>query len=304
MILCYSYENWETTGHWRPEAALARGVQDLGYAIDWRDPKTYAPEPCEAAILAGDRGYSQCIMRDLAERKVPFLCVTDGMVRRQNEWAQVRMRPGLKAMQNRDCYWTVAKNGPAAYGRHVDYAMATPERWKRLGAMLFPWRMGGVSILYACQRYPIAFDGRNRHEWIVKSALDIASITARPFVVRPHPGAMMCEPDKALAIYRALHDTLGDRVQVSENTLASDLRNAWAVVTYDSNIAVEAVIAGTPAFTGGRSMAERVACLDLSRIEDPPRLDRTQWAHWIANCQWTTDELRAGTPWQVLMGVK
>jgi len=157
---------------------------------------------------------------------------------------------------------------------------------------------------YACQRYPIAFDGRNRHEWIVKSALDIASITARPFVVRPHPGAMMCEPDKALAIYRALHDTLGDRVQVSENTLASDLRNAWAVVTYDSNIAVEAVIAGTPAFTGGRSMAERVACLDLSRIEDPPRLDRTQWAHWIANCQWTTDELRAGTPWQVLMGVK
>lgn len=72
----------------------------------------------------------------------------------------------------------------------------------------------------------------------------------------------------------------------------------------NSNIAVEAVIAGTPAFTGGRSMAERVACLDLSRIEDPPRLDRTQWAHWIANCQWTTDELRAGTPWQVLMGVK
>jgi hypothetical protein len=303
-VVCYSYETWETNGQWRPEAALARGVQDAyGYEIQWRDPKAYEPEPCEAAILAGDRGWSARIMRDLATRRAPFLCVTDGMVRRQNEWAQVPLRAGLQCPENRDCYWTVAKDGPAAYGQHGDYAMARPERWKTLGAMLSPWRPDGA-ILIACQRYPIAFDGQNRHEWLLLAVLNLAGITRRPFVVRPHPGAMMAEPDSALALYRTLHDALGDRVQRSENSLVSDLRSAWAVVTYDSNIAVEAVIAGVPAFVGGRSMAERVACQDLTRIECPPRPDRDQWARWIATCQWTTAELLAGEPWQALMGEK
>jgi hypothetical protein len=69
-------------------------------------------------------------------------------------------------------------------------------------------------------------------------------------------------------------------------------------VTFNSNSAVDAVLAGVPAYVedeGG--MAFDVASHTVGEIHRP---DRAQWAHDLAYCQWTVDEMASGATWEHL----
>jgi hypothetical protein len=80
-----------------------------------------------------------------------------------------------------------------------------------------------------------------------------------------------------------------------------DLQGAHAVVTFNSNTGVDAVIAGVPIFTIDRgSMAWEVSDHDLSEIEKPNLYDREQWAHNLAYTQWTMAEMAGGWAWSHL----
>jgi hypothetical protein len=76
----------------------------------------------------------------------------------------------------------------------------------------------------------------------------------------------------------------------------SALRNAWAVINWNSGPGVQAVINGVPAFVGPTSLATPVANLDLTKIENPSRPDRSQWVDLIASTEWTLEELITGYP--------
>ncbi|HNT88271.1 MAG TPA: hypothetical protein PKL84_10445, partial [Candidatus Hydrogenedentes bacterium] len=90
-------------------------------------------------------------------------------------------------------------------------------------------------------------------------------------------------------------------IESTAHTFAEELGNAWAVVTYDSNAALEAMIAGVPVFTLGQSMIDACANKDLSKIESPLRPDRQQLMHWIAYTQYNPDEFKAGLPCKILI---
>jgi len=78
-------------------------------------------------------------------------------------------------------------------------------------------------------------------------------------------------------------------------SLADDLATARCVVTWNSNSAVEAVLAGVPAVVMNRGgMAWPVAGHELAL---PPKPDRTAWAHRLAWCQWREFEMRSGACW-------
>lgn len=93
------------------------------------------------------------------------------------------------------------------------------------------------------------------------------------------------------------------RAKTAAVPLTKDLERCHAVVTLNSNAAVEAIIEGTPAFVGPWSAARPVArSLDeMFSIENPLYSDhRERWLAHLAYGQFTFDEFRTGEAWKIL----
>jgi hypothetical protein len=94
------------------------------------------------------------------------------------------------------------------------------------------------------------------------------------------------------------------RQKFTKKPLAQDFMNAWCVVCHTSNCAVDAIMAGIPAFTTGQCAASPMTLSDLSLIEYPLYPDgRMNWAGVLAANQWTLDEIKAGHCWKKLNGI-
>jgi hypothetical protein len=68
------------------------------------------------------------------------------------------------------------------------------------------------------------------------------------------------------------------------------------VVNWNSGPGSQAILNGVPAFVGASSLAAPVGNLDLSAIENPVRLDRTEWLEQLAHTEWTLEEIETGEP--------
>lgn len=157
---------------------------------------------------------------------------------------------------------------PNAYQHHW-VQPGTEARLAQWGVRLEPWSCGGRHILLVppgpvlCRQFGLG-------DWEARTLAELHAITRREIRVS----------------YK------GDPVPLAER-----LRDCHAVVTYSSNVAVDAIVAGVPAFCAPMAAAAPVAgrLQDLERdIECPPRPDRTAWACGLAAGQWTVDELRRG----------
>lgn len=185
-------------------------------------------------------------------------------------------------------FYTVGWNG--LNGRAEYFNEDSPaDRWEKLGIELRPWRRDGRHIIISGQ---VPTDGSvalvDILQWCEEQAINVRCWTNRPLVFRPHPLAR----DVAFEIPGATR---------SEKSLAADLAEAWAVVTYNSTSSSMAVIDGIPVFTADRgSMAWEVSNHDLKKIETPVLFDRAQWAYNLAYTQWSLDEINAGLAWEHL----
>jgi hypothetical protein len=126
------------------------------------------------------------------------------------------------------------------------------------------------------------------HEaWLAETARALAQATSRPIVYRPHP----------LGPGQPVPGTTPSR----DRSFEEALDGAWACVTFSSNAAVEAALAGVPVFACDEgSMALPIASRDLSEIERPALPDREQWAFDLAYAQWTLEEFANGSCWRHL----
>jgi hypothetical protein len=105
-------------------------------------------------------------------------------------------------------------------------------------------------------------------------------------VLRPHPKA----PTLPM---------LG--VRTTAGTLAEDLAGAKLCVTWNSNSAVDSVLAGVPCVVHDRgSMAWEVTSHSLDEPVTMP--ERLNWVSWLAWQQWAPEELANGYAWQTLRG--
>lgn len=160
------------------------------------------------------------------------------------------------------------------------------DRFKELDVQVKDWRKDGDHIL-VCGQIPwdASVDHIDINKWLAE-AINELSDCGREIVFRPHP---LCPIVPIL------------ECGYSVDLLADDLKDAWAVVTYNSNTAVEAAIAGIPVFAFDQgSMALSIASKDLKDIDAPKMPDRAQWLHDIAYAQWTPDEMREGLAWRHL----
>lgn len=79
------------------------------------------------------------------------------------------------------------------------------------------------------------------------------------------------------------------------------VKNAYAVVTVNSNSGVDAIMKGTPVLNyNDRSMVWDLAMKKPEELLNPSTPDRSQWGYDIAYAQWLPEEISNGEAWEHL----
>lgn len=158
------------------------------------------------------------------------------------------------------------------------------DRWERFGIQIRPWRTGEHIVVAAPDEKPCKFYGIELEQWINSTVHTLQQFTDRPIVVRKRAPRRI------------------DRIQT--DTLQTALQGAHALVTFNSNAAVESVLMGVPVFTMAPNAAEPVASQDLSQIETPYYADQDKlyaWASSLAYSQFHVSELQDGSAMKMLL---
>lgn len=136
-----------------------------------------------------------------------------------------------------------------------------------LGLEVKPWRKSGRHVLvYLSSPTHARFFGLENYER--ETVDELRRHTDRPIVVRRK------------------HELVA---------LEQELAECWAVVTWSSKLACEAILAGVPAFTGLESGASAVSAGTLAMIERPSLCEfRREWANALAWGQFTVAEIASG----------
>jgi len=194
-------------------------------------------------------------------------------------------------MLRRGSTWKLGLNGTgstAYYGTEL-----TPGRAEKLRLTAKPWTNTGYNIVIAAQRSESEqWAGQPPTvAWLTETAGKIREYTDRPIVIRPHPRQRIgAVPDCVIQMPNPVQGTY-DNFDYDQC-----LKTAWAVINHNSGPGSQAVLAGVPAFVDSTSLAAPVGNLDLSRINDPARPDRTAWLEQLAHTEWYTEEIASGLP--------
>lgn len=168
-------------------------------------------------------------------------------------------------------------NGLAEFP-HVE---ATADRFEENFTMQ-PWKTGGDYVLIMGQvPGDQSLRGMDLMPWYGQVAMNAQTAYEMPVMFRQHP----------LSLPRGRQRPR--YTQPSVGSLQEALDGAAVVVTFNSNSAVDAVVAGVPSVALDRgSMAWDVSAHRLGDIRRP---DREAWAHRLAWRQWIIGEIEDGT---------
>jgi hypothetical protein len=147
------------------------------------------------------------------------------------------------------------------------------------------WKKDGRAILIApAANKSCTYYGYNLKDWLEATIAEIRKYTDRPIIVR----------DRSIRQFR-----------IKENGIYHqfDRDNIFALVTYNSMAAVEAIGYGIPTFTSAPCAANEMCLQDLSKIETPYYPDSEQvlaWQHWLAYCHYLPQESVTNVPWELI----
>lgn len=210
-----------------------------------------------------------------------------GEIIRQHQAAGKRVLILEKGFVKRDEYFHIGWNGLNGRADFCNAGMSS-DRWDKLGVKLDNWQVDRPEwTIVVCGQVP--WDASVQHsdhvEWCQETLAILRAGTARHLVFRPHPAVAG----------RIDYGVPG--VEVSTEPLDEVLSGAHAVVTFNSNSAVEAVIRGVPVFVSDQgAMVKDVANWQLADIERPVKPPRQQWAADLAYTQWNLTEMARGDP--------
>ena len=165
--------------------------------------------------------------------------------------------------------------------QHSNIVERPADRWKQLQFPIQPRKTGSHILLVTPSEKSCKFYNIELNTWKTETINAIKKYTDRPIIIR----------DKT------------SRQNRLSNTIFHDLRNAHALVTFNSIAAVESVVYGVPAFTLAPTAADPVCDKNLSNIENPTIYDMdylNTWANHIAYGQFHIDEFKDGSAWRIL----
>lgn len=199
---------------------------------------------------------------------------------------------GLIRSHNRSAYNRVCIDGgtPNAYLMRVQ---RNCERWEALRIELQPRRAvtADMPIVYAnnSQKVHDYWDLGPAQAYTKNIITEIKRLATKvPVMYRPKRTLVdICKmKGVALSLY--------------PDTIETTLENARVLVTYGSNCAINAIMAGIPAICLGPCAANPVSGNSLEQLRDPPfpsEADRYRWLCNVAWCQWSAGEMKAGIAW-------
>ena len=180
-------------------------------------------------------------------------------------------------------YWhRIVKNNL----QHHELIERPSDRFKTFGKKFVPWKKDGRKILIAApDEKPMKFYEKDLKNWLAETVDTIKQHTDRPVEVRHR--------DK-LRLDRMTTNTL-------EQALNDDV---FALVTFNSNAAVESIFTGIPVFVlAPASAASPVGLNDLSMIENPYYPDKDKlhaWGNHLAYGQFHISEMKSGRAKEIL----
>jgi hypothetical protein len=151
---------------------------------------------------------------------------------------------------------------------------ATPHRWERLGWQIKPWRKGGKILVCPQSNEHCLHHGTTQKQWLDTVLGTLRKHTDRKIEVRYKTGSN------------------------TELDFEQALNKVHAVVVFTSAAGVQAVMHGVPCFATHWCAASLVGSHRLQDIESPlyPE-NREELAWWLADNQWTLDEMKKGLAW-------
>ena len=133
----------------------------------------------------------------------------------------------------------------------------------------------------------------NVHDWLEKTISTIKQHTDRPIFIKNKGYNPIIGRDK----HGGLIVTGKDNVEPSGPI---DWDDAFAIVTYNSNITLEATTRGIPCFTDEHNACAPISETDFTKIESPKYPDREPLYYSMAYGQFTAEEMQNGYAWRIL----
>lgn len=192
------------------------------------------------------------------------------------------------------------KVGINGVNREADFANenVAEERWKKFNIEMKPWKSTGDTIII-CGQHHKSHQWRNNpsmNVWFEQQINEIRKYTDRKILVRPHPrNPIGLDTTKWKNV--SYNQPQRDHTTIDDTDFNKKLKNAWAVVNYSSNPAMQSVFNGVPVFVSEASLSYDVGNTTLANINNPSKPDRQTWANRLAYTEWTTEEIKQGLPW-------
>lgn len=175
-------------------------------------------------------------------------------------------------------YYRVSKNDLRA--SYVKGRLPT-DRFEMLRIHFAPWRTNGKHILVCPPTAAVAqFTGLDLQQWIISVEDEIHRYSDRPIIIRGKD---------------------------SKTPLQQDLHNCHCVITYNSNVAIDALLAGIPVIS--LDYLTDIYPWNRLRIHDIETdglcvANRADLFSFLSYCQFTLEEFKAGKAWELCQTVQ
>jgi hypothetical protein len=254
-------------------------------------------------LTAFAHGIPDAWVRELTDRYIPCdVAVLFGL----NERDQIRERGHVmskhmasrsllivdQAYVHRGDYFSVGWNNAGRLD-HCTFG-AKLDRWVGFGIRPKPWRnrpRGPVVVIGQIPWRAVGYPGghalwcADTVRWFEDHATEVH--------FRPHP--------KLLDWKKHYPGIRGERVD--NRPLSALFDEARCIVTWNSNVAVEAAIAGVPVVASGPgSIAAPVALKHHAQFFEYVEFERRDWFAGLGYSQWASEEMSLGLPWKHLRG--
>jgi hypothetical protein len=215
------------------------------------------------------------VVRGLTERKVMQYCL-------KTERTFYYIYTGYMCnLQKRKDWHRVVKNDVQHFTPRYDLP---DDRFNRLPQAKEKLRFRGWKnhdgpiLVVTPSEKPCMYYGITRDQWLTDTMAELKKHTDRKIIIRDKPGRLL---------------------RVGDNSVPAqiDRDQIYALVTYNSIAATEAISSGIPAIATAPGAADAMCTKNISNIENPYRPDNDKviaWQNWLAYCNFNTAELSNG----------
>jgi len=263
--------------------AFAKSVVDAGHTVIYNEPyrlmdhyNNYDVAVIWSVLWNGRMAQNKTVWEQNRLHNRPVIVLEVGALNRGTMW-----KVGLNGI-NRDAYFAPKKNNN--------------ERANMLGLKLKPWTYNEDGPIVICLQHNKSLQSATmppHDKWLDNTLSTIRKRTDRLIIIRPHPRC-------PIPLFSDKYKNVDVQYPVKNNTTYDDyefdMSDAYAVVSWSSNPAIQAILQGVPVFVGPSSLAYDVAQHSVKEINNPIRPDRTQWLNDLAHVEYSTHEIAAGYP--------